>query len=268
MSSEVTIVLLNWNSAKYLSNCYDSIKKQIDCSWELIIVDNGSTESESLHLLDCLEKENVKIIRNKVNMGIAPARNQGLKLIKTKYGLILDSDTILSRHALRNMIDFMNENAIIGILGPKLLYENGDLQYSCRKFPTLMGKVGRRLNIYPFNKMAKNESMLGENYNQPFTVDYVIGAAQLVRMEMYHKVGGLDGKMFYGPEDVDFCIRCWKAGWEVWYLPKVKIIHYEQRITKTFRKIFTSKTGRAHLIALIRYFLKHGGLFKRPKLKG
>jgi GT2 family glycosyltransferase len=86
-------------------------------------------------------------------------------------------------------------------------------------------------------------------------VDYVIGACQFIRREAMEEIGLLDEHIFYGPEDLDYCLRMRKAGWEVWYLADAQIVHYEQRITK---KKFLSKLTYLHFKGILYLFRKHG----------
>jgi hypothetical protein len=91
-------------------------------------------------------------------------------------------------------------------------------------------------------------------------VDYVIGACQLIRSEVIRRIGLLDERMFYGPEDVDYCLRVWRAGWEVFYLPSAVVVHHEQRITRRRPGVLTLRHG----MAIAYYFWKHRYLWHRP----
>lgn len=87
-------------------------------------------------------------------------------------------------------------------------------------------------------------------------VDYVIGACQFIRRETMDQVGLLDERIFYGPEDVDYCLRTHRQGWKVFYFPLTSIVHFEQRMTK--KKLFTKITWR-HLKGIIYLFIKYRG---------
>jgi GT2 family glycosyltransferase len=93
-------------------------------------------------------------------------------------------------------------------------------------------------------------------------VDYVIGACQVIRRKAFEQVGFLDERIFYGPEDVDFCLRLHQAGWRVSYNPEATVIHKERRVT---RSLFSVLTWR-HLRGLVYFFWKHGYLFSRRRL--
>ena len=88
----------------------------------------------------------------------------------------------------------------------------------------------------------------------PFAVEYIIGACQLIRRELFERIGLLDGRIFYGPEDADFCLRANKAGWKVCYLPNVSFLHAYQRMTG---KRFLSRMSWIHVKSLVYFFFKH-----------
>jgi N-acetylglucosaminyl-diphospho-decaprenol L-rhamnosyltransferase len=102
------------------------------------------------------------------------------------------------------------------------------------------------------------------DHRTPRAVDYVIGACQIIRREAYAAVGGLDEQFFYGPEDVDYCVRMWRAGWRVMYVPDAVVLHDEQRLT---RQRTLSPLTVTHAVGLARYFWKYKYLVTRPNIQ-
>jgi GT2 family glycosyltransferase len=100
------------------------------------------------------------------------------------------------------------------------------------------------------------------DHNSVRAVDYVIGACQVIRCEALRTVGLLDEKIFYGPEDVDFCLRLRQAGWHVIYNPEAVVVHKERRVARSF---FSGLSWK-HLWGVGYYFWKHGYVFSRRKL--
>jgi GT2 family glycosyltransferase len=253
---KLSVILLTWNSEAHISACLDSLLIAIkDVNHEIIIVDNGSSDN-SLAILDEYQSHAIQVIHNIKNSGVAKARNQALKLITGDYVLILDIDTVVNKVALDEMIDFMMKNDDAGLCSCKLISDTGEVQLSCRKLPTVRYKVmnlmeSRNIKI----KANQSQYYLSEmEGNQPFEVDYVIGACQLIRKPAMDKVGFLDERIFFGPEDADFCLRLKLAGWKIMYLPHVSIIHHYQQVSR--RNLFSKITWK-HLNALIYFFWKH-----------
>jgi GT2 family glycosyltransferase len=261
---ELSIVILTWNSEHLLGKCLSSIRENTTTvDHEIIIVDNNSTDGTRTLLKSVDPEGSYNVILNRQNRGVGPARNQGIELATGKYILILDVDTIVTSGAIDELTDYLEQNARCGLVAPKLTDMEGNLQLTCRKFPTLGGKFLRRIPFKWAQRLLKNEEMRDWDHASPRKVDYVIGACQLIRKSVIEKVGLLDENIFYGPEDIDFCLRVWQAGYEVVYNPEAVIIHDEQRITK--RQLFSNITWE-HAKGLAYFFWKHKYLFSRKSL--
>ncbi|MEG8948077.1 glycosyltransferase family 2 protein [Rosettibacter firmus] len=253
---EVSIVIITWNAKKFLKRLLESIKKYSSgFTYEIIIVDNNSTDGTIEYLNE--NHSDIKLIRNKKNLGVAKARNIGMKETIGKYVLILDVDMELIENSIKKMLDFMNSNLDIGLVGSKLVYSNGELQYSCKNFPNILSLLARRLDsieLIKNSKVLKNHLMSDWDHNEIREVDYLIGACQFIRREVIEEIGFYDDTIFYGPEDIDYCIRVWRANWKVVYFPLTTIIHFEQRITKT---TFFSKITMKHFLGILYLFRKY-----------
>jgi len=164
----------------------------------------------------------IKTIFNKENLGFAKANNQGIKIAKGEYILLLNSDTKILPGAVEKMINFAKNKKDAGIVAPKLLNGDGKTsQASCYHFPT----VGRAIKEYWFGQKGVYEKYLPRGGN-PVKVESVVGAAMLIPREVLNVVGLLDEKYFFYFEDLDYCQRVARSGFEVYYLPAAKIIHY------------------------------------------
>lgn len=258
---KLSIIILTWNSKDMVNKCLDSIYDTIDFEdFEIIVIDNGSKDGTQKVLK--VDYPEIKIIQNEKNRGVGPARNQGLEKAQGEYFLILDIDTVVIKNVISTLIDFMDTHTDVGLCGPKLLYQNGELQYSCRKFPTVITKFLRRIPLGISRKLLEDEEYHNWDHNSIKEVDHVIGACSLIRKKAFEEIGYFDERIFYGPEDADYCLRLWKSGWKVIYNPKAVVKHYEQRITKDFFNVITLK----HIEGLIIYFRKHNYYFSRKKL--
>lgn len=252
----LSVVIITWNAKHFLEKCLKSIyDRNIGFEFELIIIDNNSSDG-SLEFIKS-EYSNAILIENKSNRGVAPARNQGIKIAKGEYILILDVDTeLLTENAFKTMCEYMDLNLNTAVLGAKLIFSDGALQHTCRKFPSIWLKMFTRFGNLPFinmQKMINDNSMVDYDHNIIMKVDYLIGAFQLVRKSIFDLIGAYDESIFYGPEDIDFCLRVKKNKYDVVYFPGVVLYHFYQRITKN---VF-SKITLLHIKGLFHFFLKH-----------
>lgn len=251
----VSIVIITRNAKYSLRKCLQSIYENIKNPFEIILIDNASNDS-TVEMIQKMYPE-VCLIKNQRNRGVAPARNQGLRLCRGDYILILDDDTEIINGAIDQMINFMNVNLNVGVCGPQLTEQNGTPLPSCKRFPSLLSIILNRCFDNPRTRaplILERHLMLDWDHRKASPVDYIIGACQFIRKEALLEVGYYDDKIFYGPEDIDFCFRMWSKKWEVWYFPDARVVHETRRITK--RNPLTLISLR-HLLAIIRLFLKY-----------
>ena len=221
---DLSIIIVNANNQRLLKECLQSIDKNTHkISFEIIISDNASTDGSQEMVKDDFPQ--VKLIENKENLGFAKANNQALKIYQGRYALLLNNDTLVKDSALDKMVEFMDQNQETGACGPKLLNTDGSTQHQG-------GLLAKR-----FWK-AKD----------PRPVDFIIGAALLVRKEVIDKVGMMDENLFFYNEDLDWCLRIRKAGWKIFFLPQAEIIHYGGQSSK--------KTFNARIFGLAQFLIK------------
>ncbi|MDQ7857872.1 MAG: glycosyltransferase [Armatimonadota bacterium] len=258
---QVSVVLLTWNSSRHIGAAMDALSREIArLPAEVLVIDNGSADDSAA--IAAAHLPQARIVRNPTNRGVARARNQGARLARGRYVLFLDSDTEMQPGSLEAMVRFLDTHPTAAVVGPRLVYPDGVFQYSARRFPTVPGKLLRLLPLAWRRTLTRavSEEMLDADWSVLQRVDYVIGACQLVRREVFEAVGGLDDRMFYGPEDVDLCLRVWQAGGEVYYLPEAVVVHGEQRLTHRRLSLLTLRHGAA----LAHYFWKHRYFWRRP----
>jgi N-acetylglucosaminyl-diphospho-decaprenol L-rhamnosyltransferase len=227
---------------------------------EVIVVDNGSRDRTPAALR--YEYPWMRLVVNRKNRGVARARNQGILVSHGEYIILLDDDTVVPPGALDTLIEYLDTHPEAGLCGPKLVDAQGRLHLSCRLFPTLSDKLARRLPFDCIQNLKREAEMVDWDHSTTREVDYVIGACQAIRKTALAEVGLLDERIFYGPEDVDLCVRLHQAGWQVVYHPQSVVVHTERRITRSFRSFLIWKHG----LGLVGYFWKHGYLFSRRRL--
>lgn len=213
---------------------------------ELIWIDNGSSDGASDFVREHYPQAKVCILPE--NMGVAYARNRGVELSDGKFVLFLDDDTVASASVIETMMNYLETHPDVGIAGSALRDASGNYQDSFKGYPGLFVKVK---NVIKSKLHINTRTVLPNHVIYP---TYVIGACQLIRREVFDKIGLLDESIFYGPEDADFCIRAHSAGYLTAYLPHVSILHHYRRITS---KKLNTPASRAHIRALRYFWRKH-----------
>lgn len=242
---DLSVIVVSFNTKKLLQQCLDSVfKRTKGINFEVIVIDNAS-EDGSVEVVKRFNKSKnqkikIKLIENRKNLGFAKANNQGMKLARGKYILLLNSDTILKENSLKKMIDWMEEHEKVGVSSCQLVYEDGGLQRTGGYFPSLLRVFNWMffLDDLPlikevmrsFHPHESGTGWLSSRYFQrQHAQDWVTGAFLLTREKVINKVGALDEEFFMYVEEVEFCYRVKKAGWQVVYAPITKIVHLAQR---------------------------------------
>ncbi|NJM41740.1 MAG: glycosyltransferase family 2 protein, partial [Anaerolineae bacterium] len=218
----------------------------------------------------------VHLIANTTNKGFTGGNNDGLRLAdelmrgcvdaQSRFLFLLNPDTEVQPGALDLLSAYAQENASVGLIGPRLRYGDGSMQLSRRRFPTLLTAMFESTWLQRFapRDVLHQFYMHDQANDAPGDVDWVVGAAMFVRYESYRQVGLLDNENFFMySEETDWCIRMKDAGWRVVYLPQAEVVHYEGRssgqVSALRMKLFnTSK---------VRYFAKHHGWLQAGVLR-
>lgn len=227
---------------------------------ELIVVDNASADGSAEMV--AAEFPEAKLIANPANRGFTAANNQGLALARGRYVLFLNPDTEVIGGALAAMVAYMDAHPEVGALGPQLRYGDGSLQSSRRRFPTLAMALFESTPLawhWPaaHNPWAQRYHMADCSPEIEHPVDWLVGAALLVRRETLEQIGGFDEGYFMYSEELDWCRRAKAGGWQIVYLPMAQIIHHEG---KSSEQVVAARHIRFNT-SKVRYFRKfHGPL--------
>jgi GT2 family glycosyltransferase len=210
----VSIVIVTRNRKKDVIECLQSILRMNYANLELILVDNNSTDGTVEEVRH--EYPNVTVISNNVNLGLTGGRNIGMIHSSGKYILFLDSDTILTKNTLRELVEFLEDNQSVGIAGPKILsfYE-----------PELIWYAGARFSL--LTSRAENVGAWKEDdgaYDHLMRASHV-PTAFLVRSDLAKKLGGHDDLFFMSYGDADFAFRARNLGYNVIYDWKAVMFH-------------------------------------------
>lgn len=211
-------------------------------------------------MLESYKEENsaIQIIYLDKNYGTTYPRNLALKKASGKYICILDSDTEILSGSLRETVQYLDDNVDTGIIAPKLVLRSGEVQNSVKKFPTILHKLEKIKSIIGGRTSRNLDFYEGFPFSEKTEVDTAIAACWIFRRSLLDTAGYLDEKIFYAPEDVEYCLRTWKTGKKIIYYPGLEILHNTQQIT---HKNPFSRVALSHLSGLLYYFRKHGSWF-------
>lgn len=262
---DISFIILSWNSAGFLDGCLTSIQSDLagsDLSHEIIVIDNGSGDDSRSILAGYIERGlPLTLIALGSNTGTTFSRNIGLRMARGRYLCILDSDIKFCQgKTMETLVKTLDTEPRAGIVAPMLVYSSGNHQKSFDQFPTLRNKLKR---LFFLRKMEQVEGLQQFHARNIIEVDYVISAFWLFRRELMESIGLLDERIFYAPEDVDYCLRSWLNGSPVLFCSGVKVIHLAQEIS---RKRPFSKSAVRHLLGLAYYFRKYGYCFSLDRL--
>jgi len=260
---DLSVVIVNWNSGKLLSECLSSVyKNSSGLSFEVFVVDNASSDDS----LVCLKKfPKVRLIKNKENTGFARANNHAIKKSGGRYVLLLNPDTVVSKGSLKNMVEFLDENENVGVLGCKLLNPDGSPQPSCHAFLTLphvFFEVSQVDYLFPKNKLFIKlfhplaGFSLFSNYSNPRTpveVESVSGACYMIRGKALEKTGLLDEKFFLYHEEMELSYRMRQKGFKVVFYPYASIVHHGKTAANTVQDLVYFERCKS----ILNFFNKH-----------
>jgi len=219
----VSIILVNYNGFEVLPDCLSSIEKFIHSpNHEIILVDNASTDG-SLELV--AEKyPQIRLIRQSKNLGFGAGNNVGAKIASGEFLFLLNTDTVLTSNILPDLIDLMNANAQVGIIGPKLLNPDGSLQISVSPALGIKGEYQAR-QMHQAYQNSSNLNLIEQKFQEIQEVDIVVGAAFFIRASLFQALGGFDENFFMYFEESDLCQRAQYLGYKIIYTPHVSLIH-------------------------------------------
>jgi len=224
-SPNLSIIVLSWNVRDLLRECLASLPLN-DEQVEIIVVDAASADGSAEMVR--AEFPAVQLLAQTENLGYTRGNNLGLRAAQGRYLFVLNPDTEVVGGALEQMTAYMDAHPQVGALGPQLIDPDGAAQSTRRRFPTLATAFFESTWLQPLAP----RSLLDRYYALDLPadvvsqVDWVMGAAVLVRREAYAQVGGLDEGFFMYSEEVDWCRRLKAAGWQVVYFPPARIIHH------------------------------------------
>lgn len=215
-----------------LERCFDSIGRHAGVPVTTILVDNASRDDTRTWVR--ASHPEVTLIELEENLGVA-ARDHGLRESLTPYTLFLDSDAALTPGALPALVEALERNPGWGLVGPRLVYEDGSLQRSCRRFPPRLLPLLRRPpldRVFERRRTVSWHLMTDFDHETTRPVLYLLGACQLFRTSLARVAGPFDDRVFLGWDDADWCFRIRDAGGEIVFVPGATVVHSYRRQTR------------------------------------
>jgi len=236
---DLSIVIVSYNVRDLLADCLRSIASSISVNpagmgapsgdglaIEVIVVDSASTDSTPSMIRKLFPW--ARLIALNENVGFSRGNNIGIEAAGGRRLLLINPDTIVEGNALANLCSCLDTHPEVGLVGPQLLNADGTVQSSRRRFPTLLTAFFESTWLQPFAPPSILRSYYGmdKRDDEIASVDWVTGAAMLVRKEVIEQVGGLDERFFMYSEELDWQRRIKRAGWDVVYYPEAKVTHF------------------------------------------
>jgi hypothetical protein len=227
----ISVVIVNYNAGPFLAECVHSALPRVN---KVLVADNASSDS-SLEL--CAERfpdePKLKIMRNASNLGFAAACNIGSAQASEPYVLFLNPDCVLGHDSLQRMLQVLEKNPRVGMVGGLLLNQDGTEQAGGRRaVPTPWRSFVRAFGLYRFNTYWPRLFFDFHLHKQPLPkgpleVEAISGALMLVRREAMENVGPWDEDYFLHCEDLDWCMRFRQKGWKILFVPDAPVVHHK-----------------------------------------
>lgn len=263
---DINIIIVNYKMKDDIAKCLVSLYQDIEGSGlgvGIVVVDNKSEDGIDKFLQE--KYSEIKIIMQDSNPGFGSSQNAGIKSFDAKYYFALNPDTEFpeGQSVIKKMYDFMEDHPKIGMVGPKIVYPDGSLQYSCWRFPKSLQPLYQRTKLGQTKRgqrKVNHHHMKDFKHDETRPVDAIMGSAMFARKEALDEVGLFDERFWMYYEDIDWCLRMWEAGWPVYYLHDIVITHAHGRgsakVPGVVKALFKNKLARVHLMSWAKFLWK------------
>ena len=240
--SRTWIVIVNYRTADLVVNCLRSLADQINdlSEGKVVVIDNASSDGSVPTLLAAIEEagwqEWVSVLSLERNGGFAFGNNAGIKVAQDSplgfdYLYLLNPDTLVRPKAIKALVSFMDGHPAVGISGSQLENAGGEVECSAHQFPSPLGELAEGARLGILSTLLKNHLITPPLRDEAHSCDWVSGAGMIIRRKVFEEIGYMDENYFLYYEEVDFCRRAKKQGWEIWYVPTSRIMHIEGAAT-------------------------------------
>ena len=245
-----SVVIVNYDSWPYTVRCAESLLATGYGGLEITVVDNDCRPVPEL-------PTGVRLVRNEENVGFARAHNRGIQASGGECVVFANPDTLVGLDFFERLADFFAERPDAGIAGPRILDDSGAVQLSARGevgfLSGLLGRTSLLTRLLPKSAAVRRLFPAADALDGPTPVDWVSGAYMAARRSVLEEIGSFDERFFMYFEDADLCRRAREAGWSVYYLPGMEVVHHTGKSSRSK----PLATWRLHKSAFL-YHRKHG----------
>ncbi len=268
------VVIVNYRTGDLVIDCLKSLAEEIAAipGARVEVVDNASGDNSVARLAQAIGENGwswVTLRALSANGGFAFGNNAAIGPALTgdrppRYVLLLNPDTYIRPGALRALLSFMEVHPDVGIAGSRIENPDGSPRRTAFQFHTILGEFSSAAKIGFIQRLLARWTIAPPVRDEPHPIDWVSGAAMLVRAEVFHAIGLLDDRYFMYYEEMDFCRRATLAGWACWYVPQSRVVHLVgQASGVTGTKRPRRRTPRYWFESRRHYYLKmHGRMYK------
>jgi hypothetical protein len=251
----IAVVVVTYNSRADVERCLEAIYAQAADGTEVIVVDNASNDGTAA--LVRARFPQARVIANTQNAGFGAANNQAIRATTGEHAILVNPDCELAPGTLDGLVRFMARHPRAAVAGGRLRYADGGFQHSAFRFPTLAQIF---LDFFPLNWRLADSRWNGRYPRgwdeRAFEIDFPLGALMCVRRAAIDQVGLFDERFFMYVEEVDWCYRFKRAGWEVWHCPDAVAVHHGGHSTRQRAAAMFVELHRSRL----RFYRKHYSL--------
>lgn len=260
ISAPLDVLVVNYNTADLLQPMFKALRQPDSANpARYLVVDNASVDN-SLERLATVCPEAL-LLANENNVGFGRANNQLVEHLQGKYALLLNTDAFVAADTLNKTLEYMEAHPDCGVLGVRLEGREGDLQPSCRFFPTPLNVFLSRTGLERFFPMVKQVDDMAWDHASVRECDWVPGCYYLIRREVIDQVGLFDPRYFLYYEEVDHCKRVKQAGWKVVFYPHTTVVHIGGESAKSVVELNAAsrQIPKLQIESELLYFRKHHG---------
>jgi GT2 family glycosyltransferase len=222
--SDLLVILVSFNTRELTKKALRYLLSSVhQLEMEIAIVDNASKDN-SAEMLE-IDFPNIKLVKNIENVGFGRANNQVVPDINSRYVLLLNTDAFVEPDTIAKTVEYLDAHPQTGILGVRLIGRDGELQPSCRYFPTPWNIFLQRCGLGSLFKQTAMVDDMSWDHASVRDCDWVPGCYFLIRKEVIDQVGLFDPRYFLYYEEIDLCFAAKSAGWHVTYYPYTSVIH-------------------------------------------
>ncbi|MCO6392311.1 glycosyltransferase [Aliihoeflea aestuarii] len=269
----IAVIILNYDALDLTIDCVDSLIEDslLPKDTRIVVADNASPSQDMKSLREAaIERDwgdRVTLVEHSENRGFSAGNNGAIEVADALFGpsrlyLLLNPDTRVRTGAVARLATFLDENPNAGIAGSRLEDPDGTPQACAFRFPGVASELESTIRVGPFTRLLENWRVAPDMPDRPSRIDWVSGASLMVKREVVEAVGLLDEAYFLYYEELDFCLRASKAGFECWHVPESRVVHLVGQSTNVTKRDAAARRRPAYWFhSRRRYFVKHHGQF-------